>query len=68
MSYCHAPTTGFDAGGPEVGPPASPSCNTSSDMHPLIANKLDGKIQSHYPSCIKDFGTPFDVIFSNGFE
>jgi hypothetical protein len=69
MSYCHAPEDGFDGnGGPALGPPAASNCDTSTDIHDLIATKLSGRIQSNYPSCIKDFGYDFDTIFINGFE
>ena len=66
MSYCHAPPQGFDGNGPQQGPPASPNCNTSEDMHPLIANKLDGRIAGNFPNCITSFQT--DLIFANGFQ
>lgn len=69
MSYCHAPANGFDGnGGPAMGPPSSPNCNTSTDIHPLIANKIDSRIQSNYPNCIKDFTVLSDLIFADGFN
>jgi len=66
MSYCHAPPQGFDGAGDDVGPPASPNCNTSEDMHPLIVTKLAGRIQSNFPNCITSFQT--DLIFADGFQ
>jgi len=68
MSYCHAPASGFDGTGPATGPPSSPNCNTSTDVHALIATKLSGRIQNNYPSCIKDLGYDFYTIFEDGFE
>ena len=66
MSYCHAPAAGFDGSGPQVGPPSSPNCNTSEDMHPLIVNKLAGRVQNNFPNCITSFQT--DLIFADSFQ
>lgn len=68
MSYCHAPASGFDGGGPAAGPPANSNCDNSDDMHPLIAAKLAGRLNANYPACITDFDPNFDVIFEDGFE
>ncbi len=68
MSYCHAPPDGFDGGGPQAGPPASPNCNTSSNMHSLIGNKLAALVAANHPACIVDPGTVIDVIYASGFD
>lgn len=68
MSYCHAPAAGFDGGGPAMGPPTNSNCDTSDDMHPLIASKLAGRLTANFPVCITNFDPNFDVIFADDFE
>ena len=65
MSYCHAPSSGFDGGGPAEGPPMS--CSSSDSFHPLIIGKISGLITANNPSCIADF-VDLGIIYLDGFE
>ncbi|MBL4661303.1 MAG: hypothetical protein JKY19_13175 [Alcanivoracaceae bacterium] len=66
MSYCHAPANGFDGNGPAQGPPGS--CNTSTDVHDLIASKMTNIIQNNFPNCIQPFSDFEDLIFLGNFD